>query len=174
MSDSLWPMDCSMPDFPALHYLPEFPQTHVHWVRNTIQPSCPLSSPSPASIIPRIRVFSKGSALCITWPKYWNFSFSISHSNDYSGLSTPFPIWNQSVVPCPILTVASWPAFRFKKCISDFQYLKWWLSWGKINYIKEQKEEHKLISFMLIIYWQNNVIYFKHQNMINNNNLFQF
>ena len=41
------PMDCSTPGFPVLHYLPEFAQTHVHWVIHAIQPSCPLSSPSP-------------------------------------------------------------------------------------------------------------------------------
>ena len=38
------------------------------------------------SIFPSIRVFSNESALCIKWPKYWSFSFSISPSNDYSGL----------------------------------------------------------------------------------------
>ena len=38
------------------------------------------------SIFPSIRVFSNESALCIRWPKYWNFSFNISPSNDYSGL----------------------------------------------------------------------------------------
>ena len=41
------PMDCSMPGSPVLHYLPELAQTHAHWVGNAIQPSCPLSSPSP-------------------------------------------------------------------------------------------------------------------------------
>ena len=41
------PMDCSTPGFPVLHYLPELAQTHVHWVGNDIQPSCPLSPPSP-------------------------------------------------------------------------------------------------------------------------------
>ena len=38
------------------------------------------------SIFPSIRVFSKESVLCIQWPKYWSFSFSISSSNEYSGL----------------------------------------------------------------------------------------
>ena len=38
------------------------------------------------SIFPSIRLFSSESALCIRWPKYWNFSFSISPSNEYSGL----------------------------------------------------------------------------------------
>ena len=40
----------------------------------------------PPSIFPSIRVFSSESALCIRWPKYWSFSFSISPSNEYSGL----------------------------------------------------------------------------------------
>ena len=40
----------------------------------------------PPSIFPSIRVFSNESALCIRWPKYWSFSFSISPSNEYSGL----------------------------------------------------------------------------------------
>ena len=40
-------MDCSMPGFPVLHYLPELAQTHVHSVSNIIQPSHPLLSPSP-------------------------------------------------------------------------------------------------------------------------------
>ena len=60
-------------------------QTHVHWVDDAIQPSRPLLFPSPpSSIFPSIRVFSKESVLHIRWPKYWNFS--ISPSNEYSGL----------------------------------------------------------------------------------------
>ena len=56
--------------------------TSIELVR-PIQPSHPLSSPS---IFPSIRVFSSESAPCIRWPKYWSFSFNISHSNEYSGL----------------------------------------------------------------------------------------
>ena len=41
------PMDCSMPGLPVHHQLPEFTQTHVHWVSDAIQPSHPLSSPLP-------------------------------------------------------------------------------------------------------------------------------
>ena len=41
------PLDHSSPSFPVLHYLPEFAQTHVHWVGDTIQPSNPLLTPSP-------------------------------------------------------------------------------------------------------------------------------
>ena len=40
----------------------------------------------PPSIFPSIKVFYNESVLCIRWPKYWNFSFSISPSNEYSGL----------------------------------------------------------------------------------------
>ena len=79
-------MDCSTPGFPVLHYLPEFAQTQVHWVGDAIQPSHPVISSSPPSVFPSIRVFSNESAPCIRWPKYWSFSFSISPSNENSGL----------------------------------------------------------------------------------------
>ena len=77
-------MDCSTPGLPVHQQLPELIQTHVHRVGDAIQPSHPLSSPSPPA--PSIRVFSNESALHIRWPKYWSFSFSISPSNEYSGL----------------------------------------------------------------------------------------
>ena len=81
------PMNCSTPGFPVCHYLPEFAQTHSHWVSDAMQPSHPLLPPSPSvSIFPNIRVFSRELALRIGWPKYWSFSFSISPSNEYSGL----------------------------------------------------------------------------------------
>ena len=79
------PMNRSTPGLPVHHLLPEFTQTHVHRVSDAIQPSHPLSSPSPPASIPRsIRVFSSESALRIRWLKYW--SFSISPSNEYSEL----------------------------------------------------------------------------------------
>ena len=79
-------MDCSMLGFLVLHCLLEFAQAHVHWIGDAIQPSHPLSSPSPTSIFPSIRVFLNESVLCMRRPKYWSFSFSISPSNEYSGL----------------------------------------------------------------------------------------
>ena len=78
-------MDCSIPGFPALRYLPEFAQTHVHWVDDAIQPSHPLLSLSPPALnLPQHMVFFSELALCIKWPKDW--SFSISPSNECSGL----------------------------------------------------------------------------------------
>ena len=92
-----WPslcdtMDCSTPGFSVLHHLPELAQTHVHQVmmdihhgNDAIQPSHPQSPPSLLSpVFPRIKIFSSESALHIRQPKYW--SFSISPSNEYSGL----------------------------------------------------------------------------------------
>ena len=80
-------MDCSMPGFPVLHHLLELAQTHIHWVSDAIQPSHPLSSPSPSALnLPSIRAFSNEPVLLIRWPKYWSFSFSISPSNEHPGL----------------------------------------------------------------------------------------
>ena len=79
-------MDNSTPDSSVLHYFPEFTQIHVHWVSDDIQPSHPLSSPSPFAFN-----LSRNQGLCqwalhITWPKYWSFSLSITPSNEYSGM----------------------------------------------------------------------------------------
>ena len=81
------PMDCSTSGLLVHHQLPEFTQTHVHRVGDAIQPSYPLSAPyPPAFYLSSIRVLSDESVLRIRWPKYWSFSFSISPSNEYSGL----------------------------------------------------------------------------------------
>ena len=80
-------MDSRKPGFPFLHYLLVLAKTHVHLVSDAIHSSYPLSFPFPAaSIFPSVRVFSNELALCIRWPKYWNFSFSLNPSNEYSGL----------------------------------------------------------------------------------------
>ena len=80
-------MDCSMPGFPVHHQLPELAQTHVF---QSVMPSnhLMLCHPFlfPPSIFPSIRVFSNESVFHIRWPRYWSFSFSISTSNEYSGL----------------------------------------------------------------------------------------
>ena len=82
------PMDCSTPGLPVHHQLLEFTQTHAHWVSDAIQLSHPLSSPSPPTfnLSQHQGLFKRVSSLHIRWPKYWSFSFSISPSNEYSGL----------------------------------------------------------------------------------------
>ena len=92
-------MDCSMPGIPVLHHLLEFAQTHVHWVGDAIQPSCHLSSPSlPVFNLYQHQGLYQWVALHIRWPKYWSFSFSISPSNEYSGLISFRTDWFDS--PC--------------------------------------------------------------------------
>ena len=83
-------MNCSMSGLPVHHQLPESTQTHAHWV---LMPSNHLIFCRPLllppSTLPSIRVFSNESALCIRWPKYWSFSFSISlpmNTQDWSPL----------------------------------------------------------------------------------------
>ena len=80
-------MDCSTPDFTVYHQFPELVQTHVHRVGDAIQPTHPLSSPSPPAFS-----HSQHQGL-FQWirslhqvAKVWGFSFSIRLSNEYSGL----------------------------------------------------------------------------------------
>ena len=77
----------STPGLPVHQQLPEFTQTHIHRVRDAIQPSHPLLCPYPPPPIPlSFRVFSNESTLRMRWPKYWSFSFSISPSKEHPGL----------------------------------------------------------------------------------------
>ena len=81
------PMNRSTPGLPVHQQLPEFTQTHIHRVSDAIQPSHPLSSPSPSAPNPSsIRVFSNESTLHMRWPKYCSFSFSIIPSKEHPGL----------------------------------------------------------------------------------------
>ena len=81
------PVDCSTSALPVHHQLPEFTQTHVHWVGDAIQLSHLLSPPSPPAFnLSQHQGLSNESVIRIRWPKYWSFSFSFSPSNAYSGL----------------------------------------------------------------------------------------
>ena len=85
---TLWdPMDCSTPGIPVHHHFPEFAQTHAHWV---VTPPNHLVLYHPLLLLPPIfpsfRLLSNELVLHTKWPKYWSFSFSISPSNEYSGL----------------------------------------------------------------------------------------
>ena len=80
-------MDCSIAGFSDLHYLLEFAQTQVYLVDDAIQQFHPLWPPSPSAfILSQHRIFANESVLHIRWTNYWNFSFSISPFNEYSGL----------------------------------------------------------------------------------------
>ena len=79
------PMDCSTPGSLVLHHLSELAQTPLsQWCHPTTSSCRPLLL--LPSIFPSFKVFSSESALRIRWPQYWGFSFSISPSNEFSGL----------------------------------------------------------------------------------------
>ena len=80
-------MNHSTPGLPVHHQLLKLPKLmSIKWV----MPSSHLILSCPLLLLPpiphSIRVFSNESTLCLRWPKYWSFSFSISLSNEYSGL----------------------------------------------------------------------------------------
>ena len=80
------PMDCSMPGFSVHYQLLALAQTYVLQAGGAIQPSHPLSSPSPTFNLSQHQGFSSKSVLHIRWPKYWSFSLSLSPSNEHPGL----------------------------------------------------------------------------------------
>ena len=90
---TLWePMDCSSPG-----YLPEFAQTHIHWISDDIQPSHSLLPPLPPALnLFSISVFSNELPLCIRWPKYWSLSFSSVLPMNIQGL---FPLGLTGLIP---------------------------------------------------------------------------
>ena len=106
------PMDCSMPRLLVHHQLPEFTQTHVHRVGDAIQPSHPLSSTSPPAFnLSQHQGLFNESVLRIRWPKYWSFSFNISPSNEYSGLTSFSYAHYRYVImvpPCALTSVLDW------------------------------------------------------------------
>ena len=78
---------CSRPGLPVHHQLLEFTQTDVHRVADAIQPSHPLSSPSPPAPNPsQHQSLLNESTLRMRWPKYWSFSFSFIPSKEIPGL----------------------------------------------------------------------------------------
>ena len=83
------PMDCSTPGLPVHHQLPEFIQTNFHWISDAIQPSHPLSSPSPPTfnLSQHQRLFQWVNSL-LQVATYWSFSCTISPFNEYSGLTS--------------------------------------------------------------------------------------
>ena len=81
-----YPVDCSTPGLPVHHQLPKFTQTHVHWVSDAIQPSHPLSSPSPLALnLSQHQGLFKWVSSSHQVAKYGSFSFNISPSEEHSG-----------------------------------------------------------------------------------------
>ena len=80
-------MNCSIPGLPVHHELPEFTQTHVHWVGDAIQTSYPLLSPSPPAFnVSQHQGLFKWVSSRVRWPNYWSFSFNTKPSSEYQGL----------------------------------------------------------------------------------------
>ena len=79
MSNSLGPHELQHARLPCPSHHPEIVQTHVHWVGDAIQPSHPLSSPSPPAVtLSQHQGLFQLIRLYIRWSKYWSFSLSIS------------------------------------------------------------------------------------------------
>ena len=114
---------CLFLGFPVHHQLPEVAQTHVRWVGDAIQSSQPLLSPSPPAFnLPQHQALFKCVSTLHRWSKYWNFSFSISPSSEYSGLISFRMDWSdllavqgtlQGSSPTPHFKSINSSAFRF-------------------------------------------------------------
>ena len=117
-------MNHSTPGLPVHHQLPEFTQTHVHWVSDAIQPSHPLR---PLLLLPpippSIRVFSNESTLRVRWPKHWSFSFSIIPSKEIPGLI--YHLLTIYWATCLIWIISFKSHNNSMKCISLFQFDIW-------------------------------------------------
>ena len=87
-------MNCNTPDLPVHHQLPEFTKAMPI---ESVMPSSHLILCHPLLLLlptpPSIRVFSSESTLCMRWPNYWSFSFSLSPSNEHPGLISPRMDW---------------------------------------------------------------------------------
>ena len=107
------PMNSSTPGFLVLHYLLEFAQIHVCWVSDAIQPSYLPSSPSPPALnLSQNQGLSSESVLHIRQPKYWSSSFSISPSNEYSGLISFTTDWFDLLATQGTLKASPTPQFE--------------------------------------------------------------
>ena len=114
-------MDCSTPGFPVL-YLSKISQSLLRFMSiesQMLSNHFILCHPLLLlpSIFPSIRIFSNESALHIRWPKYWNFSFSVSPSDEYSGLISFRIDWFDLFAVQ--MTLKSSPAPQFKSINSS-------------------------------------------------------
>ena len=155
-----------MPGFPVLHYLLKFAQTHVHWLGDAIQPSHCLLPPSPAFILSQHQVLFQwvGSSLQVAEEeKYW--SFSISPSNEYSGLiafkidnnkgTCHLPLWRLNPVLLQLLTFNTlWRSSGWDEAFCApgnlvgqvFRYFQELISWSQsLHYFKSRKSLNPLL-----------------------------
>ena len=112
------PMDCSMPDFPVHNQLPEFTQTHLHWVSDAIQPSHPLLSPSP----PAFNLSASGSFPVSQFFTSSGQSIGLSASTSVLPMNTQdwFPLGWTVGFPCsPRGSQESSPTPQFKSINSS-------------------------------------------------------
>ena len=115
------PMGCSTPGLSVPHHLPKFAQVHVHCIGDAIQPSHLLIPSSPSALnLSQHQGLSNESAVHIRWPKYWSFKFSISSSNEYSGLISVKINWFDPPCVAPNLRGKSFQSF-----IIDYD-ISWW------------------------------------------------
>ena len=138
------PMNCNTSGPSVHHQLPEF--KHIHRVGDAIQPSHPLSSPSPpAPAPPSIRVFSNQLTLRMRWPKYWSFSFSVSPFKEIPGLIFRMDWWDLLVVQGTLKSLLqhhSWKA-SILLCSAFFtvQLSRPYMTTGITPLKKKKKEE---------------------------------
>ena len=145
MSNSLHHMNCSMPVFTVLHYLPEFAQTHVHWVEDAIQPSYTLSPPSPPVLNPSQhqdlcqRVYSshqvaKGLELLLQHQSFpWIFRIDFledwlvwSCCSSGSQESSPTPQFKTSLLWRSAFLMAQLPHSYMTTGKTSFEYMNLW------------------------------------------------
>ena len=150
-------MNLSTPGLPVHHQLPEFTQTHVHHVGDAIQPSLPcrplLLLPS---IPPSIRVFANESTLCMRWPKYRSFSFSISPSNEHPGLISFRRDWlDLLAVQGTLMSLLQHPSSKalIFQCSAFFtvQLSHPYMTTGKTMYLTRWTFVGKVMSLFLIM-----------------------
>ena len=107
------PMDYSTPSLPVHHQLPDFIQTHVHWVSDAIQPSHPLLSPSPPTFnLCQHQDLCQWDSSSHQVAKYWSFSFSISPANEHPGLISVRMDWLDFLVVQGALKSSPTPQFK--------------------------------------------------------------
>ena len=112
-------MDCSTPRLPVHHQVLDPTQTHVHCIGDAIQASHPLSSPSPPAFnLSQHQGHFQWSVLHTRWPKYWSVIFSLSPSNEYSGLISFRMDWLDLLVVQGTLEESS-PTPQFKRINSS-------------------------------------------------------